>query len=79
METLSAGEAPGTGSRQGCPTDPWIRLCGTIQETSEILILLTLKGEFPSCLQWLICCRQWCLAEASCSGTDTGGSLLWTS
>ena len=45
---LSAGGTPGTGSRQGCPSDPWVCLCGTIEETGEILILLTLMCEFPS-------------------------------
>ena len=43
---------------------------------SDILILLTLKGEFPSCVQWLICGHQWCMDEFYCPGTDTGGSLL---
>ena len=56
---LSAGEAPGTGSRQGCPSDHWVCLCATSQETSEILISLTLMGGFLSCLQWLICGHQY--------------------
>ena len=76
-EALSAGEVPGTGSRQRCPSDPWVCLCGTMQETSEIFILLTLMGEFSSYLQWLICGRQSCLAAASRPGIDTRGCLLW--
>ena len=41
---LSAGVVPEKGSRRGCPSCPWVCPYGTVQETSEILILADING-----------------------------------
>ena len=41
---LSAGVVPEKGSRRGCPSCPWVYPYGTVQETSEILILADING-----------------------------------
>ena len=66
------GKVPG----KDAPLTPGAHLCGTIKETYEILIMLTLMGEFPSCLQWLICGHHWRLTEASCPGTHRRKSAM---
>ena len=49
---LPIGETPGE-FQEGMPPDPYVCLYvnSTVQETSEILILLTFIGELPSCQQ----------------------------
>ena len=54
------------------PSNPWVCLCGIIQETGEILIFVDINGEFPNMSAmadlWLSV-----VLGCSCPGTDTGG------